>query len=219
MQLTTWTFGRIAAGFGVAGALLCGALSFIALPDQFVSSTILHVNTMMEEPSTDFTGKLAVGLIQDTLSRDSLAGVIEHQGLYQRERARKGMDDAIDKMRRDIMFDRIGSSNEFHVAFRYGDAKQAQRTERELIDKLMAGAVAFSRGRGSCCPQIAALRQLPFNLQVLDPASLPKRPSSPNRIFITAMGLAGGLLLGAATALIVRTHSSANPTGNSPKSS
>src|ERR1700682_2311135 len=65
MQLTTWSFGKIAASCGVAGALLWSALLFIALPDQFVSSTILHVNTMMEEPSTDFTGKLAVGLIQN----------------------------------------------------------------------------------------------------------------------------------------------------------
>jgi hypothetical protein len=217
MQLTSWTLGKIAAGFGVAGALLWSGLLFIAMPDQFVSSTILHVNTMMEEPSTDFTGKLAVGLIQDTLSRDSLAGVIERQGLYQRERARNGMGDVIDKMRRDIKFDRIGSSNEFHVAFRYGDAKQAQRTERELIDKLMAGAVAFSRG--FCCPQIAALRQLPFNLAVLHPASLPKRPSSPNRFLIAAEGLAGGLLLGALTAMISRSRPSTAPTGNSPKSS
>jgi hypothetical protein len=219
MRMTTWTFAKIAAGFGVAGALLCGGMSIIALPDQFVSSTILHVNTMMEEPSIDFTGKLAVGLIQDTLSRDLLASVIERQGLYERERSRKGMDNAIERMRRDISFDRIGSSNEFHVAFRYGDAKQAQRTERELINKLMAGAVAFSRGRGSCCPQIAALRQLPFNLQVLEPASLPERPSSPNRLLIAAMGLAGGLLLGTLTAVVARTRPATDPAGNSPKSS
>jgi hypothetical protein len=38
-------------------------------------------------------------------------------------------------MRRDFSVDRIGSS-EFHVAFRYGDAKQAQRIERELINKV-----------------------------------------------------------------------------------
>lgn len=216
MQMTTWTFGKIVVGFGVAGALLCSGGSFIALPDQFVSSTILHVNTM-EEPSTDFTGKLAVGLVQNTVSRDSLADVIERQGLYQRERASKGMGDAIDKMRRDIMFDRTGSSNEFRVAFRYGDAKQAQRTEQELINKLMAEAVAFGRGR--CCPQIAALPQLPFNLQVIKPASLPKSPSSPNRFLIAAVGLAGGLLLGALTARVARSRPATDPAGNSPKSS
>jgi len=217
MRMMTWNLHKTAVGFGVAGALLCSAVSFVALPDQFVSSTILHVNTMMEEPSTDFTGKLAVGLIQNTLSRDSLTGVIERQGLYQRERANKGMDEAIDKMRRDIMFDRIGRSNEFSVAFRYGDAKQAQQTEHELINKLMAANVAFSMGR--CCPQLGALRQIPFNLQVLDPASLPKRPSSPNRILIAAMGLAGGLLLGVVREVIARTRPTTDPAGNSPKSS
>jgi hypothetical protein len=216
MQMTTWTFGKIVAAFGVAGALLWSGVSLVAMPDQFVSSTLLHVNTM-EEPSTDFTGKLAVGLIQNTFSRDSLSGVIERQGLYQRERARNGMGDAIDKMRRDIMFDRIGRSNEFSVAFRYGDAKQAQQTEQELINKLMSANILFSLGR--CCPQIAALPRLPYNLQVIDQASLPKRPSWPNRLVIAAMGLAGGLLLGAITAVVARTRSSTDPAGSLPKSS
>ena len=83
MQMTTWTFGKIAVGSGVAGALLCSGVSFIAMPDQFVSSTLLHVNTM-EEPGTDFTGKLATYLMQNALSKDLLGVVIERQCLYQR---------------------------------------------------------------------------------------------------------------------------------------
>src|SRR5216684_9097784 len=58
-----------------------------------------------------------------------------------------------------------------------------------------------------------------FNLEVLDPASLPKHPSFPNRFIIAATGLAGGLLLGALTALVARTRPSKAPAGNSPKSS
>jgi|SRR5215467_13562587 len=78
MQMTTWAFGRITAACGVAGALLCGGLSYVAMPDQYVSSTTLHLN-VLEEPSTDFTGRLVVGLLENTLGRDSLAGVIERQ--------------------------------------------------------------------------------------------------------------------------------------------
>ena len=62
-------------------------------------------------------------------------------------------------------------------------------------------------------------RRFAFNLEVLDPASLPKRPSSPNRLVIAAMGLAGGLLIGALTAAVARTRPSTDPAGNSPKSS
>ena len=208
MQLTTWNFGKIAAGFGVAGALLCSVVSFVALPDQFVSSTLLHVNTM-EEPGTDFTGKLAAYLFQIALSKDLLASVIERQGLYERERSRNGMDNAIERMRRDISFDRIGSSNEFRVSFQYGDAKQAQRADKELIDKLMA-ASDFRR--------MAEIAGKPQGI-IAGPASLPKRPAWPNGLVIAAMGLAGGLLLGAITAVAARTRTSTDPTGNSPKSS
>jgi hypothetical protein len=208
MQIATWTFAKIAAVSGVAGALLCSGVSFVAMPDQFVSSTLLHVNTM-EEPSTDFTGKLAAYLFQIALSKDLLASVIERQGLYARERSRKGMDNAIERMRGDISFDRIGSSNEFRVSFQYSDAKQAQRADKELIDKLMA-ASDFRR-----MAEIAGTN----HYIIAGPATLPKHPSSPNRLLIAAMGLAGGLLLGALTAVVARTRPSTDPAGNSSKSS
>jgi hypothetical protein len=207
MQMTTWTFGKIAAGIGVAGALLCGALSFIALPDQYTSYAVLRLIRLPQ--ATDNSEDFIRALVKNALSRDSLAGVIEKQGLYQRERAKKGMDDAIDRMRHNVRFDRIGHSNVFHVAFRYGDAEQARRAEHEVINKLMAANVTFLR---------ESSRRFNYGLEVLDPASLPKRPSYPNRILITATGLAGGLLFGAVTALIARTRT-ANPAGNSPKSS
>ena len=40
MQLTTWSFGKIAAGFGVAGALLWSGLLFIAMPDKYKSTDL-----------------------------------------------------------------------------------------------------------------------------------------------------------------------------------
>ena len=55
------------------------------------------------------------------------------------------MEDVIDKMRHDVRFERIEHSNAFHVAFRYGDAEQARRTEQELIDKLMESNVTIGR--------------------------------------------------------------------------
>jgi len=40
MQLTTWSFGKIAAAFGVACAVFCYALSFIAVPDKYNLSAL-----------------------------------------------------------------------------------------------------------------------------------------------------------------------------------
>jgi capsular polysaccharide biosynthesis protein len=218
MQMTAWNFGKITAAFGLAGALLCGALSFIAMPDRYTSDAVLRLTKSLlsgdPQPATDNAEEFVKSLMHNALARRSLADIIEKEGLYQRERARKPMEDVIERMRHDVRFDRIGKSNAFHVRFRYSDAEQARRTERELIHKLMEANVTIRRA-----DLTGTNRRFAFNLEVLDPASLPKRPSSPNRLLITAMGLAGGLLLGVVTAVIARTRSSTDPAGNSPKSS
>jgi hypothetical protein len=217
MQLTMWSFGRIAAGFGVAGALLWSALLFITMPDKYTSDCTLRVTKSLpsgdHQPTNDNTEDFVKSLMHRALNRNSLAGVIERQGLYQRERASETMEQVIDRMRHDVRFDRMGHSNAFHVMFRYGDAEQARRTERELISKLMEANVRIRRAN-----PIGTNPSFAYNLEVLGPASLPKRPSSPNRYLIAAEGLAGGLFLGLLTAIIVRTRPSTDPAGNSPKS-
>jgi hypothetical protein len=230
MQLTTWSFGKVAAGFGLAGALLCGAISFIAMPDQYTSDAVLRVQYSSRadifpcasepRPATDNTEEFVTNLMQSALARKSLAGIIEKHGLYQRERAREPMEDVIERMRHDVRFERIGHSHAFHVRFRYSDAEQARRTERELIDKLMEENVAFARALSRQGPDLTGTnRRFAYDMEVLDPASLPILPSSPNRFLIAAMGLAVGLLLGALTAVVVRTRPFTEPAGNSPKSS
>jgi uncharacterized protein involved in exopolysaccharide biosynthesis len=217
MQFTTWSFGKTAASFGVAGTLLWSALLYFAMPDKYTSACTLRLSTSLlpgPQSATDNSEEFVKILIQTGLSRNSLAGVIEKQGLYQRERASKPMEDVIDRMRHDITFERIGYSNAFHVRFRYSDAEHARRTEQDLIAKLMESNVKIWRR-----DPIGTNRRLLFTLEVLDPASLPRHPSSPNRFLIAAEGLAGGLLLGALTAVVLRTRPSTAPTGNSPKSS
>jgi hypothetical protein len=220
MQLTTWSFGKIAAGFGAAGAVLLLALSFIALPDQYTSRAILRLQ-MAETPTTDNPGEFVVNLMQKALTRASLAGIINKRGLYQRERASEPMENVIDRMRHDITSERIGQSNAFRIAFSYGNAEQARRTERELIDELLAANVVNRRADmiGANNLSWATRWKNVRAVEVLDPASLPQHPSGPNRPLIAATGLAGGLLLGALTAVVLRSHSATAPTGNSPKSS
>ncbi len=212
MQLTTWTLGKTAASFGVACAVLCYALSFIVVPDKYTSVCTLRLTASLlsgdPQPASDNREEFVQSLIHNALSRNSLAGVINTLGLYQRERTKEPMEEVIERMRHDVSFERIGHSDAFHVSFHYSDAELARRTERELVSKLMEGNIALSRAG-----------RFAFNLEVLDPASLPKQPYLPNRLLITAIGLAGGLLLGTLTALVARTHASTAPAGNSPKSS
>src|SRR5260370_15256020 len=120
------------------------------------------------------------------------------------------IEDIVEKMRQDIRFERLGKSEAFHVSFRYGNALQAQRSEQELIDSLMAASVSM---RNADTPGVHS-----YGLEVLDPASLPQGPSSPNRLVIASLGLAAGLLLAAVT-VAVRARSTVAPAGNSPKSS
>jgi capsular polysaccharide biosynthesis protein len=222
MQLTTRSFGKIAVSFGVAGALLCGAMSFIAIPNQYTSDAVLRVqlSSRAPQPATDNTGEFVTNLMQNVLARKSLADIIEKQSLYRGELAREPMEGVIDKMRHDVSFERIGDSNAFHVRFRYSNAEQARRTEQQLINKLMAANVVFLRALSRQGSDLTGTnRRFAYDMEVLDPASLPKRPSSPNRFLIAALGLVAGLLFGALTAIVVRTRAAAAPAGNSPKSS
>jgi capsular polysaccharide biosynthesis protein len=201
MQTTTWSFGKLAAGFAVAGALLCGALSYLAMPDKYTSDAVLRLQTAQAVIPGN-AERFVITLMQNTLGRSSLIDIMKKQNLYTRERTNMPLEDVVERMRHDISFERLGNSEAFHVRFRYGNAQQAQRSEQELIDSLIAASVSMRRA-----DRIGAHS---YDLEVLDPASLPKRPSSPNRFLIASFGLAAGLLLAGATAA-VRARSATDP--------
>src|SRR6266566_5153161 len=111
-------------------------------------------------------------------------------------------------MRRDFSIEPAGrtlpSQAAFRIAFRYGDAKQAQRIAEELIRRLMVANVMAALARN-------AVGSPGENLYVRNPASFPKQPSGPNRLIVAAMGLAAGLLLGAAIAVVARLRRHTSP--------
>src|ERR1700704_2772792 len=57
MQLTMWSFGKIAASFGAAGALLWSGLLFITMPDKYTSDCTLRLTKSLlpgdSQPATD----------------------------------------------------------------------------------------------------------------------------------------------------------------------
>ena len=193
--------------------LVAAAISAIAfvlgsfvIPDRYVSTAVLRpvpfpgggVRTARGE--IEYTARLRQ-LTQDVLSRGSLTELIQRPwlDLYRRQRQRCPLADVVDDMRnRDIRIaptpsvgfagpDRLTS---FEISFEYPNYLKAQAVVRDLVTKFIEGDVAAER----------ALHRdrMPgsLGLEVLDAASDPQHPVSPNRPAAAAIGLLAGMLLG-----------------------
>jgi hypothetical protein len=161
-----WSWRRIAA-FAAVGAVTGIAIA-IRIPDEFISSAVLRAGD---------AGRLRQ-IVHATLSRDFLAGIIQKDGLYARERAAGGIDRAVEQMRNDIRVQAVenATAGAIVVSFHSRDRYQAQQVTRDLV-------TGFMKSSGT-------------PVQVLDPPSMPQSPIFPNRPVIVAMGGFAGLVLG-----------------------
>ncbi len=178
---------RRIAIFAAGGAVI--GMTFAALtPDEFISTAVLR------SADADQTA-LAV---RTALSREALADLIHRDRLYPRDVAAGRMEQALDKMRNTAL--RVESiqtgvpraaniPGAFTISFQYPDPYLAQRVTSDLV------------------AQITGVRTLP--VEVLDPPSLPRVPSSPNRPQIAAFGISAGALLGLAASRLHRPVSTA----------
>lgn len=184
MQMTNWTFGRIVASFAVAGALVGGAAS-LGMPTNYVSKAVLE----MPAGGADRAGsREPVTAFRRTLNQEALRRVIEGQRLYERERRESGMDGVIETMRHHIRVTRLNGGSLIEISFASRDAREAQRTNQELVAKLTGELGGFA---------------------VIDSASLPEGPSRPDYGAAIGLGLVGGLVLGTATAVWRRVGATA----------
>jgi capsular polysaccharide biosynthesis protein len=173
MQMMTWNFGKILLAAGVAGALVAAGISF-AVPKQYASQTVLSVTgSGVDAADAVFTQA------QQTESRGSLMSIIKSEALYPTEQAKMPIEDVVEKVKRNIGISPISGGSAFAIEFTYEDPHKAQQVAQDL-------AASFIRE----------------NVRILDAASLPQSPVSPNRWMITAVGLAVGLVLGAIIALL-----------------
>jgi hypothetical protein len=197
MQIAMGTVGKSLAIFGVAGALIAGAVS-LTISDKYRSSILIRVQQAQAVTREAYVSELE-GVVGDALDRKSLLAIMEKENLYERERARKPMDDVIHKMRNDISI-RLKGADALEVSFDGADAARARETTAELVAKLI-GATLHRREAGTLT--MAVLQRL----EVQDEPTTPQRPVSPNRIAVTGFGLGAGLLLGALAAWVRRpTH-------------
>ena len=181
-------FGVIAAGFALAGALVAGLVSW-RIPDTFVSQAIVKwwpAEARNEVPT----------LIVNSTSRNSLVAIMNKHNLYERQRAQRPLEEVIEQMRHAIRIYPVRDTA-FTVAFLDEDPAKARLVTRELVNTLMLNNVLMRRAASASAERAPGPG---LNMEVLDPASLPDGPSSPNRLIIYGLGIAIGALTGAVAA-------------------
>jgi len=201
MQVTTWSFGRITLAGSLAGLLVAAAISF-AVPLHYLSQSFVEV-TAAEGTAPQSTIHLTGNVARDVFSRDSLGSIIQEHNLYPRERARMPLDGVINIMRRNISLYSLTVASpqnpnafKFTVQFDYSDPRVAQEVNAELTSRLIEGNLRMRQ------QQLNPGSGLQF--MVLDPPSLPLKPSGPNRTQFAAVGLFAGLLAGLTLAIAFR---------------
>ncbi len=188
MQMTSITFWKIVASFAVAGALAAGIVA-VTLPDRYVSTAVIRVKPAPQTP----TGADALHALQQveqaTLSRSSLSSIIQQVGIYPNERKKLPLEEIVLEMRnRDIRIHQttVRGERAFAVEFANENPAAAQATVHAIVSSLIEQNLQISQRPGNGIN----------NMEVLDPASLPSRPVSPNRVKAMINGLLMGLLAG-----------------------
>ena len=176
MRVATWGFRKIVVAFGVAGALLGGAVSF-SKPDVYIATAAIRVHVAESPARGQFVLKLFDIALDKAYSRNSLVTLIERHHLYERERATKSMDYAIERMGEHFISWTVpGKEKTFNakpdsviVVFLYEDAAKAQQTLRDymsvMMDELMREIVT---ARSAMTPGSRATATLP-TFEAIDP--------------------------------------------------
>jgi hypothetical protein len=203
MQMTKGKFLKTLLSFAVAGAILAVAIS-LAWPARYQSQAIIQV-TPVADTAKQYMWDATLALTKQALSRDSLTRIIQLRNLYGYERARRPMEQVITLMSRNIDVRPIPSADpqlaSFSIQFKYPDRFLAQAVTADLMVRFIDDNV-----RDNANLEFRSNHKLhsKVRLDLLDTASLPLKPVSPNKPRIGALGLVAGLLAGLTWALIRR---------------
>lgn len=206
---------RIAA-WAAGGSAMTLVFSYW-IPDSYTSVATLRITPPLS-PQRWFAVVPAISprdrfeqLSQKVLRSENLIGIIQKpaENLYIRERERteklpsREADATLlalaERMRRGIDMS-FTAPSKLAIAFTYIDRYKAQSVVRELVNGFIEENVQAMRPSDSGAnPQLVRMSQFRVgeNIEVVDPATLPEIPVSPNRAAIALGGLAAGLLVGA----------------------
>src|ERR1035437_740558 len=203
--------GQYALAATVLGAVVAGIGSF-AVPNRYVSTAVLRLVSV--DPRTPESVQAAAGhlqeIIQEVRSRASLSEIIARPALqlYAAERRRRSLDEAVRQMSdHDLRIEALrdapfgGRPTAFLIAFEYSDPKKGLACVRAVVSKFVEGTFPLEQYGTSAARDAPGRWNVPdAYLEVLDPASMPETPISPDRVTISAAGGLAGLLLGIAIA-------------------
>ena len=189
---------------GLAGAALATTVAF-RIPNRYLSEARLSVS------GGELNRRLFLEqVVQPALSQSFLEELIRKNDLYATGRQEMPMKDAVHRMRKDIHIQFVGDradprSFAFVLQFAHRDPVQAQK----ITDELVASFVRANLKARIANPPGTDIEPrptgVPTRVTVLGAASRPEA-AGPNRLIVTAWGLALGLLAAALTALAMRLH-------------
>src|ERR1039457_2249629 len=172
--ITAAAYLKLGAAAAILGAVAAGAISF-TMPRWYVSTAVIRFTPQAVPAGTAWqieymTQRNLSQYLQDILSRSSLTEMIQRIGLdlYRADSWEHGIEDM---RNRDLRFARR-RPRDFLISFGYPDRLKAQAVVRELTARFNGPAEVFT------------------------PASLPEKPSQPDRLAIMGIGLGVGLVLG-----------------------
>jgi hypothetical protein len=212
-----WQLG----GFALAGCALAAAASFL-ISDRYTSTATIQIDPaqVSEDPLAPLASATPAAeflrqMEPQILSSESLSGIIRDPrlNLYPDDRARRPMEEVVQNMRRDIRIAALnpasgtnGAGSAFSISFSYSDKYKAVHTVWTLINAFDAlqHKNQMSDASKNFAQHLIDERKAGENLDIVDTASLPVLPDSPDRPMIAAAGLGIGLLFGLAALYLRR---------------
>jgi len=132
MRITHSEIALATLGAGVLGAALGGIVGW-RLPPQFKSSGVIRVQMWSPSPS------LAAGVVEQLASKafsfEKLKPLIEQYDLYTEDRAKRPIEEVVQRMRQDIHIQPL-SGTTFQVSFAYPNREKAQQVTLRLMEHL-----------------------------------------------------------------------------------
>ncbi len=189
-------FVMVAVAFGIACLSVVTVADYLEIwPHHYRSRATLAL------PQGAGADQIAA-LKSDVFSRTSLSGIIQDPRirLYQNELKTEPLEDVIEKMHANLVVTPIRFNNQilFDVSFDYWDRYKAQHPVTEIVN-------AFVKSDQRLFPStVPPSRPTGMVLDVLDTASLPVNPTSPNRRGIVLAGAIWGVIAAGIIAMVRR---------------
>jgi hypothetical protein len=197
MRVRAWKAGPILAAMAIVGGLVGFSVSR-AIPEQYASGAVIQVLPAPGQLSLteQSAAKSVTEVAREAFNNRKLAHLMETFGLYERERAKAPLGDAVATMKQAIVVMSVASRQDakrsFVVQFTYPDPVMAQRVTRELVGSFMDAANEITGP--------------PITFAVQHPPNFSHDAIGSSGWKMTTMGLTAGLFMGLLVVAVQRSR-------------